>query len=97
MAIAIYPACIEIMNVAGAPFERWTAVDGASVENFEIVIGGIEVVVEEAPRGVSTIPANIDVFGLGRKHESVDGQMGFYAAPMGLGFKSGERFRRHNA
>ena len=73
MAITVYPVCIKIMNVAGAPFERWTAVDGASVEYFEIIVGGIEVVIEKAPRCVSAISANINVLGLGRKHEGIDG------------------------
>jgi hypothetical protein len=73
MAITVYPARVKIMNVARTPFERWAAMDGASVEYFEILVGGIEVVVEKAPRCVSAISANINVLGLGRKHEGIDG------------------------
>ena len=37
--------------------------------------------IEQAPRRIAAIPADINVFGLGREDECINRQMGFKEAP----------------
>src|SRR5262249_40841476 len=92
VAIAIQPLAPVLVDIGRWRLEGWTSMilDGASV----LVDLGLEVhvVVVEAPDDVATIAANVDVAGLGRKHECVDRQMRLDETPVRL---PGEQLQFH--
>ena len=64
--------------------KRRTNAPGRIVDGLIVCGIGIGVVIVKTPDHIASIPADVEVFGFGRKDEGIDGQMGFQKSPVRL-------------